>query len=165
MESLFLAHSFNVSQELCFACGSTASHGHLRPLGRDQASGPQAQARILFTLGALEKMLGFADVIVRDGVDHGARPRLVGRTVADRPHLTQLSSCSTWRSLATWAFGQQPPVAAESNAPYMAWFSRVSKNRKCCLMMDTSQPLSKPAPSQWVAARAQCTERMSRDKT
>ena len=85
MESLFLAHSFNVSQELCFACGSTASHGHLHPLGRDQASGPEARARILFTLGALEEVLGFANVIVRNGVDHGARPLLVGRIVEDRP--------------------------------------------------------------------------------
>ena len=45
------------------------------------------------------------------------------------------------------AFGQHAPVAAVSNAPYMAWFSRFSKNRKCCLMMETSHPFLKTRPT------------------
>ena len=81
------------------------------------------------------------------------------------PHLTLLSSKSTRGSPATRAFGQQAPVAAVSSAPYMAWFSRFSIKRKCFLMVETSQPFSKTRPSQWVAARAQCTDRMSRDET
>ena len=42
----------------------------------------------------------------------------------------------------------------------------LEKKNKCCSMMDeSSQPLSSPAPSQWMAAQAQCTDGMSRDKT
>ena len=58
---------------------------HLHPLSWDHASGPEARAGVLLALGALEKVLGFADVLVRDGVDHGAGPDLVERFVADRP--------------------------------------------------------------------------------
>ena len=66
------------------------------------------------------------------------------------PHLTQLSSGWTWGSPATRAFGQQAPAAqapvAAVSRPYMAWFSRFSKKRQRCLMMETSQSFAKPAP-------------------
>ena len=79
-KQLFLAHSFSVSQHLCFTRGSTASNGHLHPFSWDRASGPEAGARILLTLGALEKMLGFLDVVVRKSIDHKAGPNLVEKS-------------------------------------------------------------------------------------
>ena len=44
----------------------------------------------------------------------------------------------------------------------MAWFSRFSEKHKCFLTVETSQPLSSPAPSQWVAARASAPTRCPR---
>ena len=52
----------------------------LHPLGWEQASGPETRARVLFRLRSLEKVLGFADVIVRDGVDHPWLPSAAHHT-------------------------------------------------------------------------------------
>ena len=72
---------------------SIPRRGHLHPLGWDHASGPETGARVLFRLRALE--LGFADVVVRDSADHGARPVLVEGIVpehsaADTPFVEKL---------------------------------------------------------------------------
>ena len=61
--------------------------GHLRPLSWDHASGPEARARLLLTLGALDRMLEFPNVVVRVCIGHRAGPTLVESVVTDRPAL------------------------------------------------------------------------------
>ena len=68
IKQILLAHSFNVSQELCFTRGSTASHTagiSIHPAGTKALAQKQG---LVFALRALEKVVGFADVILRDGV-------------------------------------------------------------------------------------------------
>ena len=86
IRQLLLATSFNVSQEVCFTPGSTASHAANTSI-RSAGTTPlvQKQRPVFFSdFARCEKVLGFADVIVTDGADHGARPDLVERVVPER---------------------------------------------------------------------------------
>ena len=58
---------------------------HLHPLGWDRASGPETRARVLLTLGPLEQVVGFVDMVMRDRIDNRARPDLVEGVFTDRP--------------------------------------------------------------------------------
>ena len=118
------------------------SRQHFRPLCWDHTSGPETTARVFLTLSKMTQVrtCGHCHVRAQKESSHSA------------PHLVQHFSSKTWGSPATRAFDQQALVAAVSSAPYMAWVSRFSKNRKCFLKMDTSQHFFNPAPSQWVAA-------------
>ena len=94
----------------------------------------------ILTLGALEHVLGFADVAVRDR----GRTRFGGRNHRrPPPHLTLFSSSSTRRSPATRAFDQQAPRSRRQQRTTHGVVLTFLKKRKCCSMMDTSQPISK----------------------
>ena len=95
-------------------------HGHLHPFSLDHASGPQTRARTLLTLGALEQVLGFPSVVVRDGIDHRAGPKFAEGVVTDRSAPDAAFFQLNVGNPATGAFGQHAPVAAVSSTPYMA---------------------------------------------
>ena len=75
IKQLFLAHSFNVSQEFWFTRGSTASHAAgtcIHSAGTFPLD--QKQGLVFFSRLARWKRcwLGFPDVVVRDSIDHKA---------------------------------------------------------------------------------------------
>ena len=125
---------------------------HLHPLGWDHASAPETRARVLVTLGTLEQVLGF---VVWDCIDHGARPDLVERIVAN--HSTS-DTAVIQRDMEEPRHRTLRPAGPRNRCQQRSAHGVVLPllvRRKCCLMMDTSQPFSQPAPSQWVAAWAQ----------
>ena len=84
IRQMFLAHSFDVSQDLRLTPGSTASHAAGTSIHSAGTSCPETWARVLFRHHAQEQVLGVADVVVRDGIDYGTRPDLMEGIVAGR---------------------------------------------------------------------------------
>ena len=97
---------------------------HFHPLGWDHACGPKTRARVLLTLGALEKML--------DGVDHGGGPDLAERIVTDRP---APESAFIQIDVEQLRDPSLRPTRARSCHKQRTVHGVVL--RKCCLMMET----------------------------
>ena len=91
---------------------------HLHPLGWDHASGPETRAGVLLALGTQKEVLGFPNVVVRDGLN------LVERVVAYRPALDTTS--------IQLDVGKRPEPSGNT----------LQKSQ--VLMMETPHPFSRP---------------------
>ena len=125
---------------------------HLHPLGWDHASAPETRARVLVTLGTLEQVLDF---VVWDCIDHGARPHLVERIVTNR---STSDTAVIQRDMEEPRHRTLRPAGPRNRCQQRSRTWRGSPvARKTQMLLDDGHvtTISKPAPSQWVAARAQ----------
>ena len=110
---------------------------HLHPLRWDHASAPETRARVLVTLGTLEQVLGF---VVWDCIDHGTRPHLVERIVTNR---STFDTAVIQRDMEEPRHRTLRPAGSRNRCQQRSAHGVILPlliRRKCCLMMDTSQP-------------------------
>ena len=139
IKQLFFAYASSLTQELCFTCGSTTFEAASTSI-HSAGTKPLLQKQelvFLLTLSTLEQVLGF---VVWDCIDHDARPDLVERIVTNR---STSDTAVIQRDMEEPRHRTLRPAGPRNRCQQRSAHGVVLPllvKRKCCLMMDTSQP-------------------------